>query len=213
MKNIKKTREETHQISTIRIFIILCMAIFLIGFASSTLENLGTFKQNEEIRIMQVCSDATNVNISSITFPDSSVAVSAINMSHFGNGEYYYNFSLANFSGRYNVNGVANGCEKTFSYYFNVTPYGWTSTFQFYIIAIVIIALLFIIGFKLQNTWVMSLASILVLILGFFIIINGIDVIKDQMTTWAIGLVVLFAGIYFMYLSVEEQLKNWNFKD
>lgn len=135
-------------------------------------------------------------NVASLDY-DYQFNVSATN---FSNMNHYYYFIQCN-STNY------GGYSSNILY---INQYSWVSTLGFYCIFLTIIFLIFLIGFKLKNAWIMTLGSILVLILGFFIIINGIDVIKDTSTTWAIGIIVWALGIYFMYLSVEEQLKNWN---
>jgi len=105
-------------------YLVLLTLILLIGFGTAQLESLGTFKQNDAIRITQVCSDATYINISSISYPNSSVAISGIEMTSSGNGEFYYNFNSATELGRYDVRGISDGCENTFAVYFDVTPNG-----------------------------------------------------------------------------------------
>ena len=92
--------------------------------STSALESLGTFKQNECVRIAQVCSDATYINISSISLPNSTNSVINKVMSSSGSGEYYYQFCNTSQLGRYDVRGISDGCEKTFATYFEVTPSG-----------------------------------------------------------------------------------------
>ena len=106
-----------------KLLLILFLGMFLLSFTSA-LDNLGTFKQNEQVRISQVCSDATYINISSISFPDSSIAISGVAMTSAGNGEFYYNFANTTQLGRYDVRGISDGCEKTFATYFEVTENG-----------------------------------------------------------------------------------------
>jgi len=108
-----------------KLLTILCLGMFLISFASA-LDSLGTFKKAEQVRITQVCSDATYINISSISYPNSSTAVLNIEMTSSGSGEYYYNFTSTEVLGRYDVRGVSDGCEKTFATYFDVTYNGQT---------------------------------------------------------------------------------------
>lgn len=103
--------------------IFLLIAFCLIGNVMA-LDGLGTFKQGEIVRISQVCSDATYINISSISYPNSTVAVSNIEMTSSGSGEYYYDFSLTDTAGRYDVRGISDGCEMTFATYFNINISG-----------------------------------------------------------------------------------------
>lgn len=110
-----------------KLLLTLILGMFLISFASA-LETLGTFKQGEEIRISQVCSDATYINISSIAYPNSSVAISNIEMTSAGSGEFYYDFSLTETTGTYQVRGISDGCEGTFATSFEITATGKSLT-------------------------------------------------------------------------------------
>lgn len=112
------------QIKYANLYILLLVSIFFMSFCSANLPSLGEFAQNEEIRIAQTCSDATYINISSISYPNSSTAVSNIEMTSSGSGEFYYLFNLTDKLGRYDVRGVSDGCEKTFATYFTITPSG-----------------------------------------------------------------------------------------
>jgi len=99
--------------------ILLIIGIFLISSASA-LVDLGSISYGEQIRIKQVCSDATYINISSISYPNSTIAVSNIEMTNAGSGEFYYLFNNTKAFGRFDVLGISDGCEKTFATYFVV---------------------------------------------------------------------------------------------
>jgi len=109
--------------------IFVFMFVFLIGIIASqtslgTLTDLGIFKQNEGVRITQICSDATYINISSITSPNSTVLDSNIEMVPSGNGEFYYLFNQTSQTGRYDVRGISDGCSNTFATYFEISLNG-----------------------------------------------------------------------------------------
>jgi hypothetical protein len=112
------------------IFLFLFSFLFLIplanagSFGYNYLNNLGTFKQNEAVEFRQVCSDATYITITSISYPNSTIAVSNISMTNTGYGEFNYTFDLTSQLGRYDVRGISDGCEGTFATYFEITPSG-----------------------------------------------------------------------------------------
>jgi len=134
-----------------KILLTLIIGMFLISLTSVTaLESLGTFKQNTDVRIAQVCSDATYINISSIAYPNGSVAVSNIEMTSAGSGEYYYEFTDTPLIGRYDVRGVSDGCENTFATYFETTQTGSNNEQTFYSIFIILSLTLGIIFFILS---------------------------------------------------------------
>lgn len=105
--------------------ILLCMffGILLIGNVFA-LDNLGTFKQNDNVRVTQICNDATYITLSSISYPNSTTAIEQINMTSLGSGEFYYIFTNTSTIGRYDVRGVSDGCGKIFATYFEITPSG-----------------------------------------------------------------------------------------
>jgi len=112
-----------------KFIITLILGIFLLS-SISALDSLGTFEQGENVRIKQNCADATYINLSSITYPNGSVAVSNIEMISAGSGEYFYWFNYTETDGRYDVLGISDGCEKTFATYLIITPNGKTFTTQ-----------------------------------------------------------------------------------
>lgn len=195
------------------LFSILFLFIFNFVSVSAEVDGIGYVRTNSCVALKQSYGNTTFQNITAVTLPDK-VTIITINsaMQSLGQGLYNYTFCNTTQNGQYIVDGIGgvDGVSTTWTYDFYATPLGIPNTYIFYLIFILIISLIFIIGFKLENSWVMSLGSFLVLILGFFVIKNGVDFIKDVQTTWAIGLVVWALGIYFMFLSVEEQLKNWD---
>lgn len=186
--------------------------VFLIGSASAEQQTLGWIKTNSCVSLKQSYGNSTFQNVTAVTLPDkTTVYIINSGMTSLGGGLYNYSFCNNTQSGQYIVDGIGDvdGKMKTWSYDYNASPLGFSNTFIFYLIFILIIVLIFLFGFKLENVWVMSLGSILLLIFGLFVVANGIDLIKDTKITWAIGLVIWALGILSMYLSVEEQLKNW----
>lgn len=123
---------------------ILSLLVFTMFFMSavSALDSLGTYKQGETVRVTQVCSDATYINISSISYPNSTTAVSNIEMTSAGSGEYYYEFNQTSDLGRFDVRGISDGCENTFATYFTVTQSGEGNEQTLYLIFITIAGLL-----------------------------------------------------------------------
>lgn len=89
-----------------------------------------------------------------------------------------------------------------------ITPSGFSGLADFYYIFIIIIIATVALGLFVKNPWIMMLGSIMVLIFGFFVIIYGVDIFKNTSTTWAVGLLTWALGVYFMYLSLEEMLKE-----
>lgn len=102
--------------------------VFLISFVSS-LASLGTFKQGECVRLIQTCDNCSYVNITSVMYPNSTIAVSNEAMTKVDT-EYNYTFCNANYTGQYIVNtkGDPDGTTTASSYTFIVLPLGTQQT-------------------------------------------------------------------------------------
>jgi hypothetical protein len=114
---------------------------------ATTLDSFGTFEKNTTVRITQVCADASYINISSVSYPNSSVAVSNIEMISVGSGEFYYDFDSTNDLDKYDVRGISDGCLKTFATSFYITENGKENPTENVIIFFSIIFMIFIGGF------------------------------------------------------------------
>ena len=86
-----------------KIFLALILGIFLIGIVSTINLNSISGKTGSNIIIIQTCADSTYMNISSITYPNTSVAVSNIQMTPIGSGDFRYDFNLTSVSGTYDI--------------------------------------------------------------------------------------------------------------
>ena len=170
------------------ILILFCITIV------SALDDLGKFNQGECVRITQTCATCSYVNISSVTYPNSSVALGETEMVSAGSGEWYYDFcDTAKFSGRYDVRGQGDldGVDTSFATYFIV---GNSLTW-------IIIIFIFAFGFLIFSLFVneelfVYISGVSFLLAGVVIMINGIDIVNDW-TTRAIAFISLGLGLLF----------------
>lgn len=188
---------------------LLLLSIFT-SFVSAEVQSLPTVKVDSCLDLEQTCASCTYVNLESIRYPNGTSEYLNYAMDINGN-KFTLRYCNNTQVGVYIATtcGDVDGTETCVDYNFKTTPSGYDNVGIFLFIFIIIISLIYLTGFKLENAWIMSLGSILVLIFGFFIIKFGVDIIKDTQTTWAIGLVVWAIGLYSLYLSAEEQLKQW----
>lgn len=132
------------------ITIITCMILLIVVMnISASLDSYGTYKQGDNVRLVQVCYDATWINISSIAYPNSTVNVTNTPMISAGSGEFYYNFNDTSSIGRYDVRGISDGCERNFATYFFVTYTGEDLTVAKSISYVLIFVISFIVFFAL----------------------------------------------------------------
>lgn len=107
-----------------QILVLMILSILLVVPLVNALDDYAPVKQGEQITITQVCQGATYVNITSISYPNSSQALGSVVMSNLGSGGFEYNFTNTSALGRYDVRMISDGCENTFAVYFYVTPSG-----------------------------------------------------------------------------------------
>lgn len=128
--------------------------IFLISLSSATIETLGTFKQGEDVELLQAGTNFTYCNITSVRNPNSSpfTLLENVRMTQDGT-EYNYtlNSSYTDLLGTYTINGFCtNGTTNiVWAYNLDITYTGFelnTATTILYIssITILIFILIFI---------------------------------------------------------------------
>lgn len=194
-----------------KIFILgLVIFILVMGFASAEVKTFGTFKSADQIRLIQVCDNSTYSNITSVILPDSSKALTEVAMSKNGN-EYNYTFTNTRTLGWYIVNTHCNenGVDTSGVYNFQITSTG--SKYGIYVLIFLLLSsiVLFILSLVDKNEYWGFISGSLILVLGIFSLINGIDIEKNDWTRMAgyvfigFGLMVIFAAMYEMY-----QVKN-----
>lgn len=108
-----------------RILYLLSLAIIINLVLVSGIESLGTFQKDKCVELLQTCSNCTYVNISSLTYPNSSLTLRNVAMSKTGT-QYNYTFCTPTLAGQYIVNGFgdADGVTTIFAYDFIVTYTG-----------------------------------------------------------------------------------------
>lgn len=157
-------------------------------------ESMGTFKQNDDVRVTQTCADATYITLSSISAPDSTVKLSNQNMTSSGSGEFYYNFNLTDQIGIYEVRVYSDGCEQTTTYNFEVTPSGFTGTLGFYIVLLALVSGLIMLGFKAEEYWFLVMGGMGLIMIGIYSINYGVAGFRDMFMTWGVGLFEIGVG-------------------
>lgn len=109
---------------------LISLAILLISFTTASQISLGTFEQGEEVLLIQLCADCSYINITSITYPNSSEIMSNIPMSQDGSKfTYLLDGNYTQTLGNYNVNGLGDegGINKVWAYTFEITSNGRNS--------------------------------------------------------------------------------------
>ena len=173
----------------------LILGILLTSIASATL--LGTFKQNQNIPLIQTCPDCTYNKITYIQKPDGAILNFNVEMDKDGT---FYNWTLdSNYTdqiGIYLINGIGDigGTEDTWYYDFDVTPSGFIDTLGFYIVLLVVLGGIVILGFSINEAWFVVLGGLGFIMLGIYSINFGVVGFRDMFMTWGLGLFEIAVG-------------------
>ena len=125
------------------IFVIAFLLILLPTISAMETE-LGTFKQNECVNILQICTTCSFVNVS-VLYPNSTIILNEVEMTKNG-ATFTYSFCNTEVLGIYNVygHGDLDGTDTPFTYTFEVTGNGKSTPTEFVIVLFVVIFILVI---------------------------------------------------------------------
>lgn len=188
-----------------KVFTIMFALILFFSFVSAqesdTLPNLKPGKFNEVYRVKQTCDDASYITISSITYPNSSIAYSNISMEYLGNGEFYFYFNKTDATGRYDVSGIGDGCTGKFDTFFIITKTGSDFDISEAVIYIILTAGIFIVFLIFFYFMLVTPYSNETNVFGEIIAITKYKYVK-------LGLVLLSYGLFTMFLNSLIGLSN-----
>ena len=154
--------------------------IFLIGIVSAQQDSLGVYQVDECINLIQLCETCSNVTITSVLSPNSTVYVIDINMTKRGS-EYNYSFCNTSELGRYFVNGVGDDGEGgVWVYYLDVTPNGETLSI---------------------SKGIIQIGALISFVIFFLIALKGLFVIEDYKGRFAIYWVCHVLAIAISFIS------------
>lgn len=184
-----------------KIFLLLGI-ILLIGFVSA---DFGIFKQDECVQIRTI-SNSTQVNISSLSYPDSTIAITEAPMTKVG---YTFNYTFCNTSdlGTY-IYDYHDELGNVYVNSFEITPSGFANTLGFFIMILLLSFGIIIFGFTAEDSIITLLGSFGLYFLGLYILFNGIADIRNLTTTWAIGLITLGLAFYVSGRSAYELITS-----
>ena len=184
-----------------RLILSLFMALFLISCISAAQDSLGTYKQNEDIVLLQICGTCSYNNITSIVLPNAThIEIDQLMTSR--GMEYTYVFTQTDLIGTYLVNGYGDldGTNNAWAYEFYVTPNGFVNNPVFYFLILILSIGIIVIGLWKEDAIITVLGTFGLYFIGLYILFYGLNGMKDPVYTWAIGIIIL--GIAF-YISVR----------
>ena len=191
------------------VFLFFFSLNFVSGYGynsgSDNILNIGNFKQNQKVNLIQTCSNCSFNNLTTIKLPDGSLI--SINGLMTKDGTFYnYSFSNTTQLGTYIVNGLGdeNGVNSVWAYSFNVTSAGsGVSGLPFLIFGILIFGFLILWGWRTNYPWVIVLGAFGILIVGIYTSLHGVGEYKDSITQ-VISYVLISLGLGFGFESLMK---------
>ncbi len=213
----------------------LLLLILLLSIIPSVLamSSIGEFQQNNNVELIQICANCTSVNITTIKFPNSSIANINVMMSE-NSSTYNYTFTRTDLIGDYFYTTCGNPdaiytCE---SVSFEITTTGDKVSLSNIILVIVflVLALMFLYLGSLfeKDKWMVKTAFFITSLLLGLLAVNTARIIASEslnlsrMGTTGIIIMATMISFMFMYIlviatiNVIKQLKDkkairWNY--
>lgn len=195
-----------------KLILTIFLSIFLIGMVAAVNDCgndntfLGKFQSQHTITLKQICDSCNFVNLSSVAFPNGTTKLYGESMTKDGIN-YNYSFSETNQIGCYSYTvlgdkGTSNQSE-TIDFIIGQMP------ITFYAAWFILTFGLAILGFKLENEYVLALAGMGVGGLGVYVFTNGIDIYKNG-STEMVAYFIVAIGIIFVGMAIERMYENLN---
>jgi hypothetical protein len=192
----------------------LIMILPMVMAATDTNDVDDIFKLSDSVDYKKPCfNNGTYCSVSStcnftIFKPDNTILID--NQLGTNQGAYHNLTFTPEAVGIYQVDmtctdGGLNGAETL---YFEVTGSGFHNTIWFYVIILCISAGIMILGFKLLDPPIVILGTFGLYFLGIYTLLNGIVGIRDLITTWAIGIIILGLAAYISIKSSWELINS-----
>lgn len=184
--------------------LLICTTI-----VSAEVQTLPALKINTCINLPQTCANCTYVNLTKITKPDHTIVT--INSLMTKSGEHYnYTFCDTSLIGDYVVETCQDpdGEKVCVNYNFPVTPSGYEDLLGFYIIIFILGFAILGFAFYIKDGWIAILGGFLLGLDGILIILWGIDFIRNQTTTFGIGIILIGFSAYVMINSGLEMMND-----
>jgi hypothetical protein len=191
-------------------FLILAVTTVYADTQIGIIQSLPPVKQYDCVILKQICGTCSYINISSVSYPNSSQAMGQAIMVPNGN-EYDYNFCNTTALGRYIVNGFGDpsGTKETWAYDFQVTTTGNNNNYAIPLFLGLGAFILLIFAFVLKNNYLGFMTGTLFIILGIYTIVYGLGIMSDFYTN-ALAYVCLGLGLFIFLASAYSAINETN---
>jgi len=191
-------------------FLVAIMFIMFtqLTFVSAETQTLGVFKQGDCIELIQICSNCSYNNISSVLYPNSTKALGEVAMIKTGTN-FVYTFCNTSMLGQYIVNGYGDveGLVTVWAYDFKVTTTGNNNNNTIPLFLALGGFIILVLAFALKNNYLGFMSGVLFIILGIYVIIYGLGFISD-LYTMTIGYVSIGMGLFIFLASAYSAINE-----
>jgi len=187
--------------------------ILLLTVLMTTIVLAEEYPEHQQLTDLQVSitsNNATSCVATTLQTPNSLEFLN-ITMQEVSNKNFNTTIIGGNFSeiGNYGVNIVCYDGGITYAtgnVWRSVTPSGFTNNLGYYVLFFILSIGLIILGYYVEDAWIVILGSFALVLFGLYILYYGIDGLKDAVYTWGIGIIVLMLGAYFGVKGSLEKL-------
>lgn len=168
-----------------KISLVFLIVLFSLVIVSAQQQSLGTFKQYDDVILIQGCDNSTYSNITKIVYPDSTYALTSERMMNASGDIYNYTFSSTDKLGTYTVYGHCDEdlVDTVWAYDFTITSSSQNLSQSMYFLIIGLVYAITFIGFFGKNETVTVLGGMGMMALGVWMVLNGIGDYRNTMTT------------------------------
>lgn len=152
---------------------------------TSTIQSLPPVKQYDCVILKQVCGNCSYINISSVSYPNSTQVLGEVIMNPDSTGTLYtYSFCNTSTLGPYTVTGFydENGIKQTWNYPIEVTTTGQSNNFPMLLFLGLGGFIIFIIAIATRNLYIGFISGAVFMVLGVYIMIFGFGTSADFYT-------------------------------
>lgn len=189
----------------------LFITLLLIGLVSPEQQSLPPQKLWSCVTVSQTCDNCTYVNLTTVKYPNSSERTIGLNMERKG-VKYNYTFCDTNSLGTYIATtcGDIDGVETCVDYGFEVTPNGFINNPTFSWLILVLSLGIVILGLWKEDVPIVMMGDFGLYFFAIYTLFYGINGIKDSVTTWGLGIIILGVAFYISIRAGMEYLNELN---
>jgi len=185
-----------------KLMLILILSVLMISFTSAF---LGTIKENECVNIKTILN-TTSVNISSISYPNSTIIITEQPMTKVGH-TFNYSFCNTNTIGIY-IYDYYDSEGNVYVNDFEITSTGKSSNNKIPIYLLISGLVLLILGYLFESPPIGFFSGILFILVGTFLMIYGFENITDLYTR-GFALVIIGFGMTISFLAGYSWLDEY----